>query len=58
VWRWDATNVTAQRNVVGWEVSYADRDLLYGNDPHPHFLDIYAFDWDRKSFARVVHYRY
>jgi hypothetical protein len=58
---WDAPgldNVTAQRNDVGWEVSYADPTLLYGNDPHPFFLDIYALGNKTGTFSRVAHYRH
>jgi len=51
-------NVTAQRNAVGWEVNYADKDRLYGNDPHPSVLDIYRFDYTQRTYSRVVRYRY
>lgn len=51
-------NVTAQRNELGWEVNYADHNLLYGNAPQPFFLDIYAIDYAKREFSRVVHYRH
>jgi len=58
---WDAPrldNITAQRNAVGWEVAYADHDLLYGNDPKPYFLDVYEVAYLKRTFSRVVHYRH
>ena len=51
-------NVSAQRNAVGWEVNYADKDRLYENDPHPWVLDIYSFDYAGRTYSRVVRYQY
>jgi hypothetical protein len=51
-------NVTAQRNAVGWEVNYADKQRLYATDAHPRVLDIYSFDYGQRIYTRVVQYRY
>ncbi len=51
-------NVAAQANAIGWEFSYADGPLLYGNDPKPYFLDVYQVDYQKRTFSRVVHYQH
>ncbi len=51
-------NVVAQANAIGWELNYADGPLLYGNDPKPYFLDVYQVDYQKRTFARVVHYQH
>lgn len=51
-------NVVARQNEAGWELTYADHDLLYSDDPHPHFIDVYSFDWTARTFRRIVHQRY
>ena len=48
-------NLTAQSNDIGWEVSYANHDLLYGNDPKPYFFDVYKIRSGDRTFNRVVH---
>ena len=50
-------NLEARRNAVGWEVTYADHNLLYGHDPKPYFLDVYSIDYAKRTFSRVVHYQ-
>lgn len=58
---WDdarTVNVTAQRNALGWEIGYADRELLYGNDPKPYFFDVYEIDYAKRTLSRVVHYQH
>jgi len=39
-----ACNLSAHANSLGWEVDYGDRKLVYGDDPHPRFFDVYAVD--------------
>jgi hypothetical protein len=51
-------NLTAQRNEIGWEVNYADSNLLYGNDPKPYLFDVYELNHLNRSFSRVVRYRH
>jgi len=48
-------NLTAQSSDIGWEVSYANHDLLYGNDPKPYFFDVYKIRSGDRTFNRVVH---
>jgi hypothetical protein len=31
-------NVAAQKSLIGWELRYADKQLLYSNDPEPYFF--------------------
>lgn len=52
-------NVSAQSNRLGWEVSYADAHAQYEARPGPSLtvFDVYAFDYERRSFSRVVHYQ-
>ncbi len=38
-------NLSAQRNELGWEMAYADHDLLYSNDPNPYFFDVYKLNY-------------
>jgi hypothetical protein len=52
-------NIHAQQNSVGWELAYADCDLLYADDPHPYYFDVYsATSGGGGSFRRIVHQRY
>lgn len=58
---WDdarEVNVSAQKSLIGWEFSYADKQMLYGNDPKPYFFDVYQLNYLDRSFSRVAHYRY
>jgi hypothetical protein len=57
-WSLKQDNMTAQKNELGWEVSYADHDLLYGNAPKPYFLDVYKMDFAKRTSTRIVHYQY
>jgi hypothetical protein len=50
-------NLTAQSNAIGWEVRYADPDLLYGSDPKPYFFDVYKVEYPSRTFSRVIHFR-
>ena len=52
-----ACSLTAQRNSIGWEVDYGDKKLVYGDDPHPRYFDVYSVDLT-KTFARMIHKRY
>jgi hypothetical protein len=51
-------NLTAQSNDIGWEVSYASHDLLYGYDPKPYFFDVYELNYRDRTFSRIVHYQH
>ncbi len=51
-------NLTVQRNELGWEANYADRDRFYGNLPAPWVFDVYKFNYDTRHYQRVIHYRY
>jgi hypothetical protein len=51
-------NLAAQKSLIGWEVSYADHDLLYGNDPKPYFFDVYKLRYRDRTFSRVVHFQH
>jgi hypothetical protein len=53
-----ACNLTAQRNSVGWELDYGDKELAYGNDPHPRYFDVYSIDYPKRTFDRMLSKRY
>jgi len=58
---WDdgrEVNVSAQKSLIGWEFDYANKEMLYGNDPKPYFLDVYELDLVKRTFSRAVHYRH
>jgi hypothetical protein len=58
---WDnarEVNVSAQKSLIGWEFTCADKQLLYGNDPKPYFFDVYQLNYLERSFSRVAHFRY
>jgi hypothetical protein len=51
-------NLTARTNAIGWEVSYADHNLLYANDPNSYFFDVHEIDYKKRTSSRVVHYQH
>ena len=58
---WDTQtlpNLKVQRNELGWEATYADRDRFYNNLPEPYVLDVYRFDYEARRFKRIIHRRY
>lgn len=57
---WDRTSsgLTVQKNELGWEANYAVQDRFYMNKPNPYVFDVYALDWQKHSFSRVIHHRY
>jgi hypothetical protein len=51
-------NLTAEKNELGWEATYADKERFYNNLPKPYVFDVYSLDYLHRTFRRVIHYRY
>ena len=50
--------LTAQRNSIGWEVDYGDKKLVYWDDPHPRYFDVYSIDYQKRTVDRVIRKQY
>jgi hypothetical protein len=58
IWDRSLAGLTVQRNELGWEANYADQKRFYSNEPHPYVFDVYALNWQDRTFRRVIHHRY